>query len=273
MKKIILLTIAALATVSLFAQPQGNANPQGQGGPRPPMMQRQNVAPASPQNTMHASNLPMRKTTAERVGYDVYAESNTYVNGAEVVFIGDSITENWYTFHHDFFDNNNFIARGIGGQTTISILCRFRQDVVKLNPKVAIILCGINDVAQNDGVMDYEDLLDNIAAMCDEAKANGIKPLLCSLTPCSRFFWNREAVPAPEVYKLNEMFKEYAASAGVQYVDYHTPMDNGEGGMKEGFSNDGCHPTAVGYNLMERIIVKEINKALGTDKEYFVTPE
>lgn len=258
--------------VSAMAQPQGFQGPRPEGAPR--MMQMPDVAPASPQNAMHAPILPFRKTIVEKVAYNAYEESNSYVKDADVVFIGDSITENWYTFHHDFFDKNNFIARGIGGQTTISILCRFRQDVVKNNPKVVAIMCGINDVAQNDGVMEFEDLIDNIVAMCDQAKANGIKVLLCSLTPCDRFSWNKEAVPAPEVYKLNAEFKAIAdADSNITYVDYHTPMDNGQGGMKDGYTNDGCHPTTVGYNVMERIIVKEINKVLNNNTAYFVSPE
>lgn len=180
-----LLSIVLLATVlsaTSYAQPQNPGGQQPPQGPRP-MMTRPNVEPASPQNAMHAPILPFRKTIVEKVAYNAYEESNSYVSGADVVFIGDSITENWYTFHHDFFDKNNFIARGIGGQTSITILCRFRQDVVKNNPKLAIIMCGTNDIAQNDGPMEYEDLLDNIAAMCDQAKANGIKVLLCSIPP------------------------------------------------------------------------------------------
>lgn len=270
LNRIATIAVAAMLAMPAFAQaPEQNAAPQG---PRP-TMPKQEVKPGSPQNTLHAPILPFRKTTVEKVAYNGYEESNQYVKDADVVFIGDSITENWYTYHHDFFDNNNFIARGIGGQTTISILCRFRQDAVKLNPKVVVILCGINDVAQNDGVMDYEDLTDNIIAMCDQAKANNIKVLLCSLTPCDRFSWNKEAVPAPDVVKLNEVFKAYAASAGIQYVDYYSALENGQGGMKEVFTKDGCHPTNEGYNVMERIIVKEINKALNTNKDYFVTPE
>ena len=279
MKRIIATVLLCSIAVLSFAQPQGQMGQQGPRGQRPEgaprqMMQRPDVPPASPQNAMHSPILAMRKTTVEKVAYDAYEESNAVAKDSDVIFIGDSITENWYTFHHDFFDVNNFLARGIGGQTTISILCRFRQDVVKNNPKVVAIMCGINDVAQNDGPMKQEYLLDNIVAMCDQAKANGIKVLLCSLTPCDRFFWNKEAVPAPEVYKLNAAFKAIADSdENITYVDYHTPMDNGQGGMKQGYSNDGCHPTTVGYNVMERIIVKEINKALNNNTEYFVTPE
>ena len=60
-----------------------------------------------------------------------------------VVFMGNSITEGWSNFDKDFFINNPFINRGIGGQTTPQMLIRFIPDVVNLNPKAVVILAGI----------------------------------------------------------------------------------------------------------------------------------
>ena len=33
----------------------------------------------------------------------------------DVVFMGNSITENWAYFHPEFFTEHNFLGRGIGG--------------------------------------------------------------------------------------------------------------------------------------------------------------
>lgn len=255
------MLLATLASFFSFAQPQG---PQGQ--------QRQPRPQPSPQNAFQRSAPSQDPKFVDRVAYNAYADANTHVNGAEVVFIGDSITQNWYNFHQDFFDKNGFIARGISGQTSISILCRFHPDVIDHNPKVAVILCGTNDVAQNDGPIDFENFIDNIAAMCDQAKAHDIKVLLCSITPCDYFPWNQEMTPGPVIMEVNEKLKEYAASAGIRYVDYFQLLNNGKDGMIDEYTFDRCHPTALGYNVMERLIVKEINKAMGTNKEYYVTP-
>ena len=64
-----------------------------------------------------------------------------------VVFMGNSITENWSAFRPDFFQNNSFLNRGISGQTTPQMLIRFKPDVVNLNPNSVVILAGINDIA------------------------------------------------------------------------------------------------------------------------------
>ena len=63
-----------------------------------------------------------------------------------VVFMGNSITDNWFKFHPEFFNDNNFVGRGISGQTTPQMLVRFRQDVVALSPKCVVILAGTNDM-------------------------------------------------------------------------------------------------------------------------------
>ncbi|MDR5589801.1 hypothetical protein [Christiangramia sp. SM2212] len=36
----------------------------------------------------------------------------------DVVFMGNSITEGWANTHPKFFSKNNYVGRGIGGQTT-----------------------------------------------------------------------------------------------------------------------------------------------------------
>ena len=61
----------------------------------------------------------------------------------EVVFMGNSITENWAYFHPDFFTSHNYIGRGIGGQTSAHMLVRFKTDVIDLHPKAVVIMAII----------------------------------------------------------------------------------------------------------------------------------
>ena len=77
--------------------------------------------------------------------------TNLYDNEDRVVFMGNSITQNWKTTLPEFFEGKSYINRGISGQTTPQMLIRFRPDVIDLKPKVVIILAGINDIAENTG--------------------------------------------------------------------------------------------------------------------------
>lgn len=213
------------------------------------------------------------KDFVTKVAYYMYEDANACSPEADVIFIGDSITQNWYSFHPGFFDNNGFLARGISGQTSISVLCRFQQDVIKHNPKVVVMMIGTNDVAQNDGAISNESYLDNIASICTLAKANGIKMLLCTIPPCDAFRWNKSVTPAPRIAELNGKLKAYADANKIQFVDYYSVLDNGKGGLIEDYTYDHCHPLPKGYCAMERVIAKELKKALGKKTDFYVTPE
>ena len=68
--------------------------------------------------------------------YGRYERQNAALAGepVEVVFMGNSITDNWIGADPDFFARNGFVDRGISGQTTAEMLARFRRDVIDLNP-------------------------------------------------------------------------------------------------------------------------------------------
>ena len=103
----------------------------------------------------------------------------------EVVFMGNSITENWAYYHPEFFTSHNYLGRGIGGQTSAHMLVRFQSDVIDLHPKVVVIMAGTNDVAHNDFWLAPEQVVNNVISMCTLARANGIIPIISSITPCT----------------------------------------------------------------------------------------
>jgi lysophospholipase L1-like esterase len=172
--------------------------------------------------------------------------------------MGDSITEGWARIDADFFKNNNFVGRGISGQVTSQMLVRFRQDVLELNPKYVVIMAGTNDIALNNGPIELKNVLDNLKSMCELAKFHKKKVILCSVPPANRFGWRKELKPADDIIKLNEMIKEYAASAKIPYVDYHSAIKDSENGLPAQYAKDGVHPNLECYKIMEEIVMKYI---------------
>src|SRR5690242_7770006 len=154
-----------------------------------------------------------------------------------VVFIGNSITEGWARYFPTMFAGKPYINRGIGGQTTPQMLIRFRQDVIDLQPKVVVILAGINDIAGNTGPSTLEMIEDNIASMTELAQSNGIRVVLSSVLPASDFSWRRGLNPAPKVIALNNWLKSYAAKRRAVYLDYHSAMSDANGGMRDGLAS------------------------------------
>ena len=179
-----------------------------------------------------------------------------------IVFMGNSITEYWPKVSPSFFENNNFINRGISGQTTPQMLIRFRQDVINLKPSAVVILAGINDIAQNTGPSSIQMIKNNIISMIELAKGNKIDVVLCSVLPAEKFPWNPKISPAQKVINLNKELKEYADKNDIIYVDYFSKMVNKTMGMKKELAKDGIHPNKSGYSIMEKILSKEIPKIL-----------
>ncbi|MGD0731314.1 MAG: SGNH/GDSL hydrolase family protein [Terracidiphilus sp.] len=177
-----------------------------------------------------------------------------------VVFMGDSITQGWKL--DGSFPGKPYINRGISGQTTPQMVLRFRQDVIKLKPKVVVILAGINDIAGNTGPMTLEQTEDNLASMAEMATANGIRVVLCSVMPAFDFPWRPGLTPAPKVLALNAWIKAYAAEKGYVYVDYHSAMKDERDGLPIALSPDGVHPNAAGHAVMAPLVEAGIEKAL-----------
>jgi lysophospholipase L1-like esterase len=179
-----------------------------------------------------------------------------------VVFMGNSITEGWKNASPEFFNGRPYVNRGISGQTTPQMLIRFHQDVVKLKPRVVVMLCGINDIAGNTGPSTLEMIEDNIAAMAEIARANKISVVLSSVLPAFDFPWKPGMEPANKVIALNEWIKTYAAQHKLVYLDYFTAMKDERNGLSKELAKDGIHPTKAGYAIMEPLAEKAIAQAM-----------
>ena len=189
--------------------------------------------------------------------YGRYAEANAQLAKApDVVFMGNSITDGWDDAHPEFFTDNNFACRGIGGQVTSQMLCRFRADVINLHPKAVAILAGTNDLALNNGPIRMEHIVENIVSMAELALAAGIRPILCSVLPAGSYHWRPEVTDVPgKIRTLNARLREYAEKRGIIWVDYHPALATEEGSMRQEFTYDGVHPTRQGYDAMEQVIL------------------
>lgn len=178
-----------------------------------------------------------------------------------VVFMGDSITEGWGTKGTPgFFDNDKMVERGISGEVTAQMVLRFRRDVIDLKPKTVVILCGCNDIALNQGEYNEDYTFGNIVTMVQLAKANKIKPIVCSVLPAAAFPWRPEVKDSSEkVASLNARLREYCAKNRIKYVDYFPAMVAEDGvSLNPNYTNDGIHPTLPGYEVMESIILKAL---------------
>lgn len=180
----------------------------------------------------------------------------------DVVFMGNSITEGWVNAQPEFFKNNNYAGRGIGGQTTPQMLIRFMPDVVKLKPKAVVILAGTNDIAGNTGFSSVEMITNNIQAMAQLAEANNIKVILASILPVYDYPWRPGIEPVNKIAKINTRIEQYAEENSHTYLDLFTPLKDEKNGLPKQYSEDGVHPNLAGYKVIAPLTRNAIEKTL-----------
>ena len=198
-----------------------------------------------------------------------YRDANSAVqppakDEARVVFMGDSITDGWKLAN--YFPNKPYINRGISGEHTPQILCRFRPDVIALKPRVVVILAGTNDikfanfhdVAGITRPSTFQVITDNLVSMAELARANNILVVFALLLPVSDYdkekdgkqIINTDLRPPAQIKTLNDWIKAYAARSGHTYLDYHSAMRDEKGFLRDELSDDGLHPNDNGYAVM-----------------------
>ena len=200
------------------------------------------------ENDQDWANLGKYKEANEQLKKSSSGEDRT-------VFIGDSITEGWSDFSPEFFQQNNFVNRGISGQTTPQMLIRFKPDAVRLDPKMIVINAGTNDIAGNTGPSTPEMIIDNICSMAEIAIKNNIDVALSTILPVYKYPGNDEVVDPPKIISvINSALEEYCKKNSLSYVDYYSPMVDEKRGLKSEYGNDGVHPTKEGYDVMEKAV-------------------
>lgn len=212
-------------------------------------------------------NITFNTTAQDWPELNRFKEENAEVglpkaNEDRIVFMGNSITQGWGDHFPEYFDNPNYVNRGIGGQTTPQMLLRFRQDVIKLYPKVVVILAGTNDIAGNTGPSTLEMIEDNLYSMAELANTHNIEVVLCAVLPVFDYQWQPGLEPAEKIIELNRRIKNYANSHGFVYADYFSPMVDKRNGLKDEYTYDGVHPTRAGYEAMAPIADEAIARAL-----------
>ncbi|RXS93500.1 capsular biosynthesis protein [Silvibacterium dinghuense] len=235
-------------------------------------------APASPQapaaSAASTVTLPaqevdrMRHQLADWANLGRYHDDNASLappapGEQRVVFMGDSITDNWGRLAGKFFPGKPYVNRGISGQTTPQMLVRFRQDVVALHPAAVLILAGINDIAGNTGPETMTDIENNFRSMVDIAKREHIRVILASTLPASVVPWRPGVKPADQVRELDAWLAQYAEQEHLVFCNYYPAMEDGQGGMRPELAIDkAVHPNDAGYAVMAPIAEAAIAKSL-----------
>ncbi len=185
-----------------------------------------------------------------------FQSSQVDVSVNEVVFMGDSITEQLNL--KMFFPNKTYLNKGIWGQTTPEMLLRFRSDVINHRPKVVVILGGINDLAKLNESQPIEGIFGNIKSMAELALVNNIQVIIASLLPVCGQVANQRS--PSDILKVNRLLFEYASKSGMIYLDYFAAVVGKNGHLRAELSTDCLRMNKAGYKIMAPLAEAAIQK-------------
>jgi lysophospholipase L1-like esterase len=206
------------------------------------------AAPASAIARLQAAGGPAT-TAASSQNYEARVPYQTYFNDylalrkgrqADLVFIGDSITEQWRwgagaAVWKQRFEDRAFDF-GLGADKTQHVLWRLENfDLSFLKPKAAVIMIGTNNTGDSP-----EDIAAGVQAVirATQAKFPGVKVVLCSILPNAR--------ATDKMAAANKLLQPLADQRSVFYLDLAAKFTP-EGDNWKGLSRDKLHLTTEGY--------------------------
>lgn len=147
------------------------------------------------------------------------------------------------------------LNRGIGGDRTVELLARWKEDCLDLRPQVLSIKIGVNDVWRLRGEWNgqkhvpLDQYQANLRSLCDQAKAAGVRDLIL-VSPTTIDHAN--ASPLNDLLGTYAAWaKIYAAEIGATFVDARSRLMTARAAYPQvRWTGDGCHPTVSGHAVI-----------------------
>lgn len=183
---------------------------------------------------------------------------------AEVIFIGDSITQGWEgegkQVWTDRYTKYNAVNLGIGGDRTQHVLWRMDNgNLAGLSPKAAVVMIGTNNSNGEDNTA--EQIAAGVRAIVEKLrqKLPETKIVLVAIFP-------RGENPNPQrgkILQANQIIRKLADGQNVIWADFGHKFVNEEGQIPRELMPDYLHLSAKGYEIWADSIERPLNRALG----------
>lgn len=187
---------------------------------------------------------------------------------AELVFLGDSITQGWGGAGKEAFAKHfaplNAVEFGVGGDRTEHVLWRLQNgNFVGLKPKAVVLLIGTNNTGHQgrDGyTCTAEQTADGVKAILFKLKelAPESKVLLLAVFPRGS---GKEDAYRKQNDEINKIIQTYADNQRVFFMDINDKLMNADGTLSPDVMPDKLHLSPKGYEIWAEAIegkVKEL---------------
>ncbi|TVQ99143.1 MAG: SGNH/GDSL hydrolase family protein [Desulfovibrionales bacterium] len=171
-----------------------------------------------------------------------------------VLFFGDSRAAAWPVPNLAQADVR-FINRGIGGQSTSQVRCRFDHHVLELDVNVLVLQVGVNDLRAMPAFPDQQDRIlqqtvANIHWMVDRARKEDIQVVITTIFPLGKvgifrsLFW-KDTV-SDTILTVNKHLQDLAGP-NVHLLDSGSILADKDGVVHRRYSEDYLHINHRGY--------------------------
>ena len=181
---------------------------------------------------------------------------------AQIIFIGDSITEMWDSNGKDvwakYYAPRHAYNYGIGGDSTMHVLYRIEnKELDGMKPKVAVLMIGTNNLKENEN-QNYPapDIARGVQEILHQLSVRlpSTKVILLGILP-------RPSPYGAKAQKVNDLLSKMANGKTIFWLDMKSAFAGADGKQKnELFMGDRVHILASGYEVwhktMEPLLVK-----------------
>lgn len=183
-----------------------------------------------------------------------FIRENQKLSGDSIVFIGDSITEQFDLNH--YFPLKNCINRGISGDTALGILNRLKESVYDTSPKKIFLLIGTNDLCNGDSSSTIYNNLDKIVKKIKDYDIS-IEIYLLSILPIyenSHQKINYDYIVCRSNIVINSTNSLLKSIKNVTYINISEELVDINGNLRIEYTTEGLHITEEGYDKIAQIL-------------------
>lgn len=190
---------------------------------------------------------------------------------AELLFMGDSITDFWRNTDGPFVGKPVFdkyfgqwkVANfGIAGDTTQGVLYRLQNGEGQgIKPKAVMLMIGTNNTGGNSAA----EIAEGIGAVVLELKKDfpEAKILLLAIFPRGR----PEDAVRTKIKEINEKISKLHDGERVHYLDIGDKFLDDQKRIPNDVMSDLLHPGAKGYEIWAEAVKEPLAKMMGTGEE------
>ena len=218
-----------------------------------------------------AADQPVARTDANSKLAHQQMVENLKKGRIDLYFVGDSITRRWRATDYPQFLanwNENFYGWnaanfGWGADRIENILWRLENgELDGVNPKVIVVLAGINNVGTKPGSADkVEDITEGLRAVLDvcRTKAPNATVIMMAIFPR-----NDNIGVTPTLNQINRNIEQMADGRKVRYLDINDKLADKDGRFFSGMVNaDQLHPTLQAYQVWADALKSLLTELLG----------